>query len=248
MPPTNSNINVALLALKERIVKSFNSSDWQDIGLLTNCDMIIKVHSRLLRSLSFGDDDYPGNVVEVLLSIVKSDPANLAIIEDYLNRKYGDSSEYISDQKSERRITFAPSVFRVPEVAQREDLVAIMMPFRGFDRVHEAIKGAATDAGLDSQRADDIWVDSTFIQDIVNLIFQARVVVCDFSERNANVFYETGIAHTLGKAVVPIAQSLSDIPSDLQHHRALPYLNNEQGLMKLRKDLSGRLRTIASGR
>jgi len=202
----------------------------------------------LLRSLSFGDEDYSGNVVEVLLSILKSNPRNLAVIEDYLNKKYGDSSEYISDQPSERRITFAPSVFKVPDVSPRQDLVAIMMPFRGFDRVHDAIKGAAADAGLDSRRADDIWVDSTFIQDIVNLIFQARVVVCDFSERNANVFYETGIAHTLGKVVVPIAQSLSDIPSDLQHHRALPYLSNEQGLLNLRKDLSARLRTIALSR
>ncbi len=248
MPPTNSNVNLAILALKERIVQSFNSSDWQDIGLLTNCDNIIDGHPRLLRSLDFGDGDYSGNVVDVLRSIVKSDTENLTVIEDYLNRKYGDSSEFISSQPSERRITFAPSVFKVPDVSLRQDLVAIMMPFRGFDRVHEAIKGAATDAGLNSQRADDIWIDSTFIQDIVNLIFQARVVVCDFSERNANVFYETGIAHTLGKIVVPIAQSLSDIPSDLQHHRALPYLNNEQGLLKLRKDLSGRLRTITSGR
>jgi len=246
MPSPISSMNTILLALKDRIIEKFNSGNWQDIALLTDSYRVINDHPRLLRSLDFGDDDYSENVGEVLLSIVKTDLNHLATIQDYVDRKFGDSSEYISAQPSERRITFAPSVFKVPDVPLRDDLVAIMMPFSGFDSVHTTIKNASTDAGLDSRRADDIWVNSTFIQDIVNLIFQAKIVVCDFSGRNANVFYETGIAHTLGKSVVPIAQSLSDIPSDLQHHRALPYLNNREGLLKLRTELATRLRTLRS--
>lgn len=48
--------------------------------------------------------------------------------------------------------------------------------------------------------------------------------------------YETGISNILGKTVVPITQSISDIPSDLGHHRALIYLANEQGLRDLSND------------
>lgn len=242
MPSTD--FNIALLGLKNQIVQHFNNGHWQDIALLTDSDDLVNNHHRLLRSLSFGDDDYGGHVTQVLLDIAKRDPVNLERISDYVNQQFGDGSEYISEKPSERRITFAPSVFAVPDVERRSDLVAVMMPFAGFDAVYAAIKGACTDTHLDCLRADDIWDESTFIQDIVNLIFQARIVVCDFSKRNPNVFYETGIAHTLGKDVVPIAQSLGDIPSDLQHHRALPYLANSEGLDKLRSDLSSRLQTI----
>jgi hypothetical protein len=56
--------------------------------------------------------------------------------------------------------------------------------------------------------------------------------------------YETGIAHTLGKHVVPISQSLSDVPFDLTHHRILKYLANEQGLETLETALTSRLRQV----
>lgn len=66
----------------------------------------------------------------------------------------------------------------------------------------------------------------------------------DFSGRNPNVMYETGIAHTLGKTVIPITQSIDDIPSDLGHHRALKYLPNEEGYRDLSNELYRRLQTI----
>ena len=103
-----------------------------------------------MRSLGFGDDDYSGSVVDVLLKIVKKDPENLSKIQGYLDRKFGDSSLYISAQPSDRRVTFSPSVFNVPKLEPRKDLVAIMMPFKGFDSVHSTIKGACTDSGLES--------------------------------------------------------------------------------------------------
>lgn len=49
--------------------------------------------------------------------------------------------------------------------------------------------------------------------------------------------YETGIAHTLGKIVIPITQSFNDIPSDLGHHRALKYLANDEGYRNLSNEL-----------
>ena len=56
--------------------------------------------------------------------------------------------------------------------------------------------------------------------------------------------YETGIAHTLGKTVIPITQSIDDIPSDLGHHRALKYLANEQGYKDFCNDLYRRLKVV----
>lgn len=94
----------------------------------------------------------------------------------------------------------------------------------------------------------DIWKESQIIQDIFELILVSRIVVADFSSQNTNVFYEAGIAHTLGKEVVPLAQSVrNDVPFDLQSHRVIEYLNNEQGLEQMSKTLTPRLRTILEG-
>ncbi|KJS06051.1 MAG: hypothetical protein VR73_10755 [Gammaproteobacteria bacterium BRH_c0] len=146
---------------------------------------------------------------------------------------------------AEQLISFKPSVFNVPRKPQNEKLVSVMMPFNAsFAGTYEAVRRVAEYMHLDCLRADDIWDNSTFMQDIFDLIFCAKVIVVDFTGRNPNVMYETGIAHTLGKTVIPITQSLDDIPSDLGHHRALKYLPNEQGYKDLSNELYKRLKVI----
>lgn len=148
-----------------------------------------------------------------------------------------------------RSISFipAPNVFTVPDKNVDPTLVSVMMPFSAaYAPVLEAIKKACTTLNLQCRRADDMWDNTTIIQDIFDLIFQSTIVIVDLSERNPNVLYETGIAHTLGKAVVPIAQSLEDIPFDLRSHRILKYLPNNEGLQELTNKLLPRLSDIAS--
>lgn len=114
-----------------------------------------------------------------------------------------------------------PTVFSTDSIYDpADDLVSVMMPFNAeFTPVYAALQEAATGLGLRCQRADDIWVHHHVIQDIVDLIAKAKVVICDCSGKNPNVFYEIGIAHTLGKEVILITQSKADIPFDLQHLR-----------------------------
>jgi len=151
-----------------------------------------------------------------------------------------------SNSIAERRITFAPNVFSVPDVSLEEDLTAVMMPLRAeFAPVYRAIARACKTTGLRCLRADDIWEESAIVQDIFNLVFRAQVVIVDFTSKNPNVMYETGIAHTLGKHVIPISQSLDDVPFDLTHHRVLKYLANAEGLKQLETKLAVRLRQVA---
>ena len=58
--------------------------------------------------------------------------------------------------------------------------------------------------------------------------------------------YETGIAHTLGRPVVPISQSVDDVPFDLRHHRFVKYLPNGEGLASLEGILTERLKTLSA--
>lgn len=139
-----------------------------------------------------------------------------------------------------------PSVFQIAEhEAIEQQLVSVMMPFdAGFANAYAAIQQAAVNCGLLSRRADEIWEAPGIIQDVVNLIDRARIVVCDCTSRNPNVFYEAGIAHTLGREVILITQSAQDVPFDLRHLRYVLYLNNQEGLAALTQAVQGRMQTI----
>lgn len=234
-----------LLPLKASIVGHFTTENWHDVGALTGCLDLVKGHDRLLRSLSWDDDDYPGNVISVLTSMAGRDPDNLTLIEDYVSSRFASGGISVSGTDTGPRIYFTPSVFQAPDSGVDSRLVSVMMPFESaLQPVYEAIKQAATQCGLTCKRVDDIWEDATVIQDIFSLIFRSSIVVCDFTGRNPNVFYECGIAHTLGKHVVPIAQHETDVPFDLRHHRYYRYLNNAEGLTGLTDTLSKRFGTL----
>jgi hypothetical protein len=117
-----------------------------------------------------------------------------------------------------------------------------MMPFRAeFEAVYDALKEAAERAGFRCRRADDIWENPAIIQDVASLIDHSFIVVCDCTGRNPNVFYEIGIAHTLGREVILITQSEEDIPFDLRYLRYVKYLNNGEGRGALSERLQQRL-------
>ena len=130
--------------LGQRIVSAFNRGDWEELGLLTGHSETIDNYPRLLRSLDWGDSDYSGNVLGVLRQVAESDPKAFREIENYVNRKYPDQSEeYVSAKPAERRITFSPNVFEVPDSSIEPDLVAVMMPFREeFAAAYKAITRA----------------------------------------------------------------------------------------------------------
>lgn len=144
--------------------------------------------------------------------------------------------------------SLAPRIFRFPvEIARDPNLVAVMMPFDArFASVYAALTDAALDAGMQCQRADDIWRHDHIMDDILDLIWRARVVISDLSSKNPNVFYETGIAHTLGRDVIQIAQSIDDVPFDLRSIRSLTYLPNGEGLQRLREDVARRLKDLVA--
>lgn len=139
-----------------------------------------------------------------------------------------------------------PQVFQIPERESVDgNLVSAMMPFAvNFAPVYHTIQQAAKEAGMRCNRADDIWEAPSIIQDVVSLIDRSRIVICDCSGRNPNVFYEAGIAHTLGREVILITQNEHDIPFDLRHIRFIHYLNNQQGRTDLGQHLLSRMRTV----
>ena len=241
----DGSLGKRVIALRARVAAEFDAANWEEIGLLVDEADRITRHPRLLRSLSWGDQDYSGNVLSVLLQIAEHEPRKLEAIERYVDERFGSEGLYVSSRPAEVRITFSPNVFHVPDAGLETDLVAVMMPFdMEFDGVYAAIKQASVACDVRCLRADDIWEEPAIMQDVFNLIFRASVVVVDFTGKNPNVMYETGIAHTLGKEVVPISQTLADVPFDMRHHRVLKYLDNAEGLSKLSKDIAAKFRQL----
>lgn len=235
-----------LIQLKNSVVADFNESNWRELGALTNTLTEVENHPRLLRSLSWDDPDYDGLALTFLRRMIGPEDENLDAVLTYVSLKCTNSGEDVSSDSSiGRKIVFSPSIFSIPLEPVDPNLISVMMPFSSdFDRVYAAISDAATSSRFACKRVGDIWNHSTVIQDVFSLIFQSYIVVCDFSGKNPNVFYEAGIAHTLGKHVVPITQSADDVPFDLKHHRYAKYLNNKEGTETLNQELYSRFVTL----
>lgn len=178
--------------------------------------------------------------------MVGTNDENLKTVQDYISKKCTNVGENISSTDSSfRKILFSPSIFTIPNEPPDPNLISVMMPFSSdLNSVYESIKKASINAGFSCKRVDDIWDHSTIIQDVFSLIYKSYIVVCDFTGKNPNVFYEAGIALTLGKHVVPITQSVQDIPFDLKHHRFATYLNNNEGRNALESELTARFLTL----
>lgn len=139
----------------------------------------------------------------------------------------------------------SPTAFKLAEFEPKKAGVAVMMPFDSkFDRVYESIRRSCEAVGLECRRADNIWNRDAIIDDIAELIDTSAVIICDCTGKNPNVFYELGIAHTLGRQTILVTGNEADVPFDVRHRRFLPYLSNDQGLQELENALTGRLRTI----
>ncbi|NEU65324.1 hypothetical protein [Spirosoma agri] len=244
-----------LFDLHEFIQDHFTKSDWIKVGYLTDSVELIEDHPRLLRSLDFKDDDYEGNSLQVLSKLISESSGNLHELEHFVEakkatmtrpvREVPDFVSTVHTATPDRVITFAPDVFRIPDKQVESNVLSVMMPFESrFNGTYTAIRNVCAKLGIACKRADDIWDNSILIQDVFDLIYTSKAVITDFTDRNPNVFYETGVAHTLGKIVIPITQSVGDIPFDLRHHRALTYLSNTEGLLKLEADLEKKLAKV----
>ena len=210
---------------------------------------IIKIIEQLLDPIEYLRMGHREEAIQLMTKLIESEGLSLDFDERSKPKLKFFSGEFISTavevRKTERVITFTPEVFKIPEGAVKIDQVSVMMPFsKDFDEVYAIIKETCQSLGLECKRADEIWKDSAIIQDVFDLIFTSSIIVADLSRRNSNVFYEIGIAHTLGKFVIPIVQNTEDISFDIGHHRVLKYSLEKDGGIKLKTHLQSRLKTI----
>lgn len=144
---------------------------------------------------------------------------------------------------TEPRPIYPKHFFREP--VPRQQTGFILMPFKDeFEPVHEAIRTAIESAGLSPLRADDIFSTRSGMEKILRGIAEAEVVVADMTGRNANVFYEAGIAHMIKENVVLLTQDINDIPFDFRHIDHIEYATEGEGIRELTEDLANVIRSL----
>lgn len=101
----------------------------------------------------------------------------------------------------------------------------VIAPFREpFESYHRQILIPAIEAaGLRPIRGDDIHRPGSIVNQIWEELCGASVCVAELTGQNANVMYELGLAHAIGKPVAQIVQSMDDVPFDLRHLRTIVY-------------------------
>lgn len=143
-------------------------------------------------------------------------------------------------------------IFGAPSYTIDQQLVFVLMPFQTeLTAIYNAfIKPTIEDDSfrLVCRRADDIKSNRAIIQDIWKSICEARLIIADLSGLNANVMYELGIAHTLGKETILIYQQGENVkfPFDLAHIRRIQYRNDAMGGKQLVDELRATVKAVLS--
>lgn len=128
------------------------------------------------------------------------------------------------------------------------DTCFVMMPFGEWQDVYykDVFSIAIQDAGLEPVRADELFTTGSVIEQIWEQIEKSKILIADLTGKNANVFYELGLAHAAQKPVVFISEKEEDIPFDLRHLRVILY-NTKDPFWgdKLKKNLTEYLKNAS---
>lgn len=116
----------------------------------------------------------------------------------------------------------------------------VIMPFsEEFDDIYQiGIKETAKNEKVTAYRLDEELFNEGMLEKIYKEIENSDFIVADLSNKNANVFYELGFAHAIGKLTILLTQNADDIPFDLKHKRHIIYGNSIKHLKEqLKKNI-----------
>ena len=101
--------------------------------------------------------------------------------------------------------------------------VFVIMPFdEDFLELYNKLREDFKD-NFEFTNAGDLDNQQNILQDIVEGIYKADVIIADLTGLNPNVFYELGLAHAMNKKVVIITQDISELPFDIKSYRVNEY-------------------------
>ncbi len=126
-------------------------------------------------------------------------------------------------------------IFKARNRPMADNYCFVLMPFNEQlqDIYNNHIRPMATKLDLICYRADDINHNEAIMEKIWEQILSSTLIIAELTGRNSNVFYELGLAHTVGKEVILLSQKREDIPFDIQHINVIIYDTSPKGLQEL---------------
>ena len=101
----------------------------------------------------------------------------------------------------------------------------IITPFRKryLKFCNDTIKPYISNLGFKPILASDIFQKDTILKKVILGIEKSYFVISDISEKNANVFFETGIGYEMKKPIIFITRKPNNMPSDLKDQYYFKY-------------------------
>jgi len=199
-------------------------------GMIEIADMAQPLRRSILGDNTLGDNTV--NVTESASRVL----ATLEISLADLARSEPRNSMYVSP------------IFGTPSGEQYTHDLFILMPFaEEMKPIYEDhLKTVAKSLEMSVARADDFFTQESIIEEIWCAIAKSEILVADCTGRNPNVFYEIGMAHSIGKRVILITQNADDIPFDLRHRRFLQYAYTPPGMKEFEEALRETIETTVN--
>jgi hypothetical protein len=164
----------------------------------------------------------PKDRVERFAEIFKS---NLAYLKSFDVYNPKEPKEESKEPIIEYTSTPETSAIKEPRIRTFLDTCFVMMPFgEWFDKYYQEIYiDAIKDAGFEPVRAGELFHTGLVVEQIWEQITKSKILLAELTDKNANVFYELGLAHADIKPVVFISANVDDVPFDLRHLRVIIY-------------------------
>ncbi len=115
-------------------------------------------------------------------------------------------------------------------------------PFNGV--YSEVVRGICESFGIQAIRADEVYGPGLIIQDVIDQITQAQIIIADITPLNANVYFEVGYARAMNKPIILLAQKGTTLPFDVSAFRVLFYEDSIAGKAAFERNLKMHLKAI----
>lgn len=143
---------------------------------------------------------------------------NHLLLEAQINKK--------EDKEDKEDDLFSMFGINRNEVVEKDNNIFVLTPFhQRFDKTYSFIKEVCLKSGFSCTRGDEEFRSGAVLKHLLKGILESSIIIANIEGRNANVFYELGIAHAIGKKTILLspAQQSEKIPFDLKDQRIIFY-------------------------
>lgn len=123
------------------------------------------------------------------------------------------------------------SVRNITVVEDAPECFVIMQFTDEFDALYkDVIQPVCESHGYKVIRGDDFYTPGLIMEDVTRSIRSAALIIADVTPDNANVFYEVGFSHAIGKSTILLSDKKRNrLPFDISGFRTLFYDNTIGG-------------------